>query len=77
MGGKRLNLIINIFIWIAISVLFCLLFLFMARFFARKYKNVENIRLGSAICSLLISAVLNGFLVCWLLITYGYLPQII
>lgn len=70
-----MNFLIDSFIFIAISTFLSVLFIFTARLFAGKYKKVENIRIGATISVLMFSCFLNGFLICWLLVVYQYLPK--
>lgn len=71
-----MNLFIDIFICIAISTLLSVTFVFIANFLVGKYRRIENVRVGAAISMLIISCILNGIFICWLLIIYENLPSI-
>lgn len=70
-----MNMIIDVFIGVAISVFLSVLLIALTRILIGKYKNVENIRVGAMLFMLIFSCALNGFLICWLLINYQYLPK--
>lgn len=76
MVGDYMNLVIDVFIGASISVFLSVLFTFLIKILIRNFKNVESIRVGATFSVLIVSCILNGFLICWLLINYNYLPNL-
>lgn len=69
-----MNLIINIFIMISISVTLCVLFVSVSKFICRNMDDKCKIR--ALVMFLFVRCFMNGFFICWLLNLYGKISSI-
>lgn len=70
-----MNLIINIFISLSISVTLCVLFVSISKFICRNMDDECKIR--ALVMFLFVSCFMNGFFICWLLNLYGKISPIL
>ena len=70
-----MNLIINIFIALSISVTLCVLFVSISKFICRNMD--DKCKIGALVMPLFVSCFMNGFFICWLLNLYGKISPIL
>lgn len=69
-----MNIFIDACVFITLSAVPYIAFLLLCKYGTKG----QHIRctVGALMVSLLVSCLMNGFLGCWILIKYGYLPKI-